>query len=82
MLGQNCYVGRHYEEQGITIALAVSENMLKGKGAWLRARRRFCRELYRLLYRRKLHMEYIKTMEEIFGEKSCYLLYIRPVGTL
>ena len=80
MLGQNCYVGRHYEEQGITIALAVSENMLKGKGAWRVHGGGFAGTIQAFVPK-EITVEYIKTMEEIFGEKSCYLLYIRPVGT-
>ena len=80
MLGQNCYVGRHYQKQGITIALAASENMLKGKGAWRVHGGGFAGTIQAFVPK-EITQEYIKTMEEIFGEKSCYLLYIRPVGT-
>ena len=81
MYCQNCYSHKNIEEQGISVALAVSESILKGRGAWRVHGGGFAGTIQAFVPNDLLEA-YLKKMRTIYGENSCYDLMIRPVGTI
>lgn len=81
MLCQNIYSNKAWEEQGIAIGLAVSENLLKGRGAWRVHGGGFAGTI-QAFTPNDLLPEYLRRMRAIFGERSCYELLVRPAGTI
>lgn len=79
MLNQNVYTPKNPTEQKLSLALAVSEELLKGKGAWRVHGGGFAGTIQAFVPDALLE-KYKTTMESIFGEGSCYVLIIRPVG--
>jgi galactokinase len=80
MLCQNCYSHKNIEEQGISVALAVTERLLKGRGAWRVHGGGFAGTIQAFVPGDLLG-RYMAHMQAIFGEDSCHELMIRPVGT-
>ena len=78
-LNQNVYTPKTPTEQKLSLALAVSEEILKGKGAWRVHGGGFAGTIQAFVPNDLLDT-YKTTMEDIFGEGSCYVLIIRPVG--
>ena len=76
---QNCYSHKDIEEQGISIALAASENILKGKGAWRVHGGGFAGTIQAFVPDDLLD-QYIREMNAIFGTGVCHELMIRPLG--
>ena len=81
MLCQNCYTHKNIEEQGITKALAVSEQLLNGKGAWRVHGGGFAGTIQAFVPN-KLLLEYVNALQNVFGKNSCHALMIRPVGSV
>lgn len=81
MLCQNCYSHKNIEEQGVSVALAITENLLKGKGAWRVHGGGFAGTIQAFMPN-ELLMTYLEKMKAVFGEKACYELMIRPAGTI
>ncbi len=81
MLCQNCYSCKNIEEQGVSIALAVTESMLKGCGSWRVHGGGFAGTVQVFVPNARL-ARYLEKMKGIFGENSCHELMIRPVGTI
>ncbi len=79
MLGQNCMLTRTPEEQGLTLGLAVSANLLKGRGAWRVHGGGFAGTI-QAFAPDDLVEAYVAQMRALFGEQSCHLLMIRPLG--
>ena len=80
MLCQNCYSSKNIEEQGISLALAAAESILKGRGAWRVHGGGFAGTIQAFVPNGLLEA-FIERMSSIFGRKSCCELLIRPVGT-
>lgn len=80
MLNQNCYSPKNPDEQGLSLALAVSKTLLEGKGAWRVHGGGFAGTIQAFVPNSLLD-EYLARMRGIFGENSCHELIIRPVGT-
>ena len=78
-LNQNVYTPKTPTEQKLSLALAVSEEILKGKGAWRVHGGGFAGTIQAFVPNDLLDT-YKTTMENIFGVGSCYVLIIRPVG--
>ena len=76
---QNVYSTKKPLEQPVSLALALSENVLKGKGAWRVHGGGFAGTIQAFVPNEILE-DYKNAMESIFGEGSCYVLIIRPVG--
>ena len=76
---QNVYPSSKPREQCLSVALAISEKILDGKGAWRVHGGGFAGTIQAFVPA-KLLAEYKKKMEEIFGENTCHVLSIRPVG--
>jgi len=80
MYCQNCFVTGHPHEQGISLAVALSEQVLRGKGAWRVHGGGFAGTIQAFVPE-SLVPEYVKTLEAVFGCRSCYVLSIRQDGT-
>jgi galactokinase len=81
MLCQNCFANKYFKQQGIPLALTVSEHMLKGSGAWRVHGGGFAGTIQAFVPI-KILPAYLTAMRKIFGDKSCHELLIRPVGTV
>lgn len=79
MLNQNVYTPKNPTEQKLSLALAVSEDILKGKGAWRVHGGGFAGTIQAFVPDSLLE-KYKNAMESFFGQGSCYVLIIRPVG--
>ena len=78
-LNQNVYTPKNPTEQKLSLALGVSEEILKGKGAWRVHGGGFAGTIQAFVPNDLLDT-YKKAMEDIFGKGNCYVLIIRPVG--
>lgn len=79
MLNQNVYTPKNPTEQKLSLALAISKELLDGKGAWRVHGGGFAGTIQAFVPNDMLD-EYKKTIEGVFGEGSCHVLIIRPVG--
>ena len=79
MYNQNVFSSSAPLSQPVSLALAVSEVILKGKGAWRVHGGGFAGTIQAFVPNSLLD-EYKDGMEAIFGEGSCYVLAIRPFG--
>lgn len=79
MYNQNVYTTKMPSEQPVSLGLAVSEKLLKGKGAWRVHGGGFAGTIQAFVPMELLDT-YTEEMKKIFGEKACYVLNIRPVG--
>ena len=76
---QNVFSTLNVKEQGLSLALALSESVLNGRGA--------CRVhgggfggTIQAFVPNDLLSEYKAKIESVFGEGNCYVLNVRPVG--
>ncbi len=76
---QNVYSSANVSEQGLTLALAISEKVLGDRGA--------CRVhgggfggTIQAFVPNDLLDDYKTAIERVFGEGNCYVLNIRPIG--
>lgn len=79
MLNQNVYTPKNPTEQKLSLALAISKEFLDGKGAWRVHGGGFAGTIQAFVPNDMLDT-YKKTIEGVFGEGSCHVLIIRPVG--
>lgn len=79
MYNQNVFSVKKPTEQPVSLALAVSERLLRGKGAWRVHGGGFAGTIQAFVPLTLLDT-YKSEMERIFGEGACYVLSIRPVG--
>ena len=76
---QNVYSNSCVSEQGLSIALALTERFLKGRGACRVHGGGFAGTIQCFIPDDLLD-DYKKAIELVFGSGSCYVLSIRPVG--
>ena len=76
---QNVYSTKIPTEQGLSLALAITERFLGGKGAYRVHGGGFAGTIQAFIPNDMLE-EYKKVIEAVFGEGNCYVLNIRPVG--
>jgi galactokinase len=79
MYNQNIYPVNNIKEQGVSLALALSELVLKGKGAWRVHGGGFAGTIQAFVPNELLD-KYINTLEHIYGPGSCHKLFIRQQG--
>jgi galactokinase len=79
MLLQNCYSERRVEQQGIAVALTVSESILKGRGAW-RVHGGGFGGTIQAFVPDDLLPAYLAKMEQVCGNGSCHQVMVRPAG--
>ena len=81
MYNQNIFDVVHKDEQVVSLALALSEMILKGSGAWRVHGGGFGGTIQAFVPQDKLG-EYVKTLEHVYGEGSCHKLFIRAKGSI
>lgn len=81
MYNQNIFDVVHKDEQVVSLALALSEMVLKGSGAWRVHGGGFGGTIQAFVPQSKLG-EYIKTLEHVYGKGSCHKLFIRAKGSI
>ncbi len=79
MYNQNVYTPKNPLEQKLSLALAVTQEILDGKGAYRVHGGGFAGTIQAFVPNDILS-EYKEKIESIFGEGKCYVLSIRPVG--
>jgi galactokinase len=79
MYNQNVFSATNPQSQGLSLALALSEKLLQGRGAFRVHGGGFAGTIQAYVPNNLL-CKYVKEMESIFGSGSCYQLKIRPVG--
>lgn len=78
---QNVSVNGDAEHQSVAIGLALSELVLKGKGAWRVHGGGFAGTIQAFVPNDLLD-EYVSTLEHTFGEGNCHKLFIRSKGAV
>ena len=81
MYNQNIYPVNNVREQGVSLALALSEMVLKGHGAWRVHGGGFAGTIQAFVPHNMLE-KYVNTLEHVFGKDSCYKLFIRQKGAV
>ena len=81
MYNQNIFPVNNVKEQGVSLALALSELVLNGKGAWRVHGGGFAGTIQAFVPKDLQH-KYISTLEHVFGKGSCHNLFIRPQGAI
>jgi len=81
MYNQNIFPVNNVREQGVSLALALSDMVLKGKGAWRVHGGGFAGTIQAFVPNDFL-ARYVREMNAIFGPASCHELMIRPVGAV
>jgi galactokinase len=81
MYNQNIYPVNNVEEQGVSLALALSEMVLKGQGAWRVHGGGFAGTIQAFVPQNLLD-KYVSTLEHVFGKGSCHKLFIRQKGSV
>lgn len=76
---QNVYSPRHLEAQAIPVALAVSDLVLKDRGASRVHGGGFAGTIQAFVPD-DLVEDYRRAMDSVFGEGACHILFVRPVG--
>lgn len=79
MYNQNVYSVKKPSEQPVAVGLAVSEQVLRGKGAYRVHGGGFAGTMQAFVPNEMLDT-YKNAVEKVFGEGSCYVLLIRPLG--
>jgi galactokinase len=80
MYNQNIFPVNNVKEQGVSLALALSEMILKGHGAWRVHGGGFAGTIQAFVPQQLLP-KYISTLEHVFGQGSCKKLFIRNTGS-
>lgn len=81
MYNQNIFPVNNVREQGVSLALALSEMVLKGAGAWRVHGGGFAGTIQAFVPQNLLD-NYISTLEHIYGKGSCHKLFIRQKGSV
>jgi galactokinase len=79
MYNQNIYPVINVKEQNVSLALALSELVLKGEGAWRVHGGGFAGTIQAFVPQKLLN-KYVKTLEHVYGKGSCHKLFIRHQG--
>ncbi len=79
MYNQNVFSVKQPQNQPVALALALSQQILAGRGAWRVHGGGFAGTIQAFVPLDALD-EYRAAMERVFGEGTCYVLSIRPVG--
>lgn len=79
MYNQNIFPVNNVREQGVSLALALSDLVLKGEGAWRVHGGGFAGTIQAFVPQ-KLLEKYVSTLEHVYGKGSCHILFIRQQG--
>ena len=78
---QNAYSIKNPQEQGVPLALAISQKVLKGRGAWRLQGGGFAGTIQAFVPVDLLE-EYRAAIDALFGEGSCHVLSVRNYGAV
>ncbi len=81
MYNQNIFDVVHKDDQVVSLALALSEMILKGKGAW-RVHGGGFGGTIQAFVPQNLVNKYVATLEHVYGKGSCHKLFIRAKGAI
>ncbi len=81
MYNQNIYVAKDVRNQSVSLGLALSDLVLKGKGAWRVHGGGFAGTIQAFVPNDLLDT-YISTLESVFGKGNCHKLFIRSKGAV
>ncbi len=81
MYNQNIYTSHDPKKQNVALGLALSEDILKGKGAWRVHGGGFAGTIQAFVPNELLD-KYVNTLENVFGKGNCHKLFIRPKGSI
>lgn len=81
MYNQNVYPINNVAEQGLSIALALSDMVLGSEGAWRVHGGGFAGTVQAFVPQHLLN-KYVDTFEHTFGKGKCHKLFIRPQGSI
>lgn len=81
MYNQNIFDVVHKDDQVVSLALALSEMILKGKGAWRVHGGGFGGTIQAFVPQDLLD-KYVSTLEHVYGKGSCHKLFIRSKGAI
>ena len=79
MYNQNIFPASNVREQGVSLALALSDLVLKGEGAWRVHGGGFAGTIQAFVPQNLLD-RYIETLEHFYGKGACHKLFIRNQG--
>ena len=79
---QNVYTNANVEEQGLSLALAVSDGLLAGKGCAFRVHGGGFAGTIQAFVKRELSEGYAAVLDAVFGAGSVMRLSIRPRGAV
>ncbi len=79
MYNQNCFTLTKPEEQPVALALCLTEELLKGKGAYRVHGGGFAGTIQSFVPVEETE-KYVSAMKKVFGENSCYILKVRSHG--
>lgn len=79
---QNVYTTLNVREQGLSLALAVTEGLLSGKGCAWRVHGGGFAGTIQVFVKRELAEDFRREMDAIFGEGAAMMLRIRPAGAI
>lgn len=79
MYNQNVYTQKAGADQPLSLALCLSEQILKGKGAWRVHGGGFAGTIQAFVPNDKVE-EYTSAMKALFGDDAAYVLSVRPFG--
>jgi galactokinase len=80
-LNQNCFANRKPAEQGIPLALRLSQMWLGEQGAWRVHGGGFAGTIQAFVPKEKLET-YVGKMRTVFGQDACYPISIRTPGSV
>ncbi len=78
---QNCYSPKSVDQQGISIALMISEAVLRGSGAWRVHGGGFAGTIQAFVPDDLLGT-YVAQIERVFGKGSCHVVRVRLDGAI
>jgi len=81
MYNQNIFDVVHKDDQVVSLALALSEMILKGKGAWRVHGGGFGGTIQAFVPQDLLD-KYVEILEHVYGKGSCHKLFIRAKGSI
>ncbi len=79
---QNVYTTKNVGEQGLSLALAVTDGLLSGKGCAFRVHGGGFAGTVQAFVRRELSEDYAAVMDSVFGDGAAMRLMIRPRGAV
>ena len=79
---QNVYTVKNPEEQGLSLALAISESLLACKDCAWRVHGGGFAGTVQVFVKRELAEEFVRVMDSVFGEGAAMCLSVRPLGAV